>query len=562
MAVTGAIHWLRERVRSHDDALGEALTSGLTIASGFATSEPHSFYARVWDHIRERDLTDLEFRQALFLAPHALIVGDELHAQALESDDEGDEPETLLGSIGRTVRRALERADDLGDLARHLEELKRRRIRFVSAFMSPVCNTVVPDNAVTRLLQGDLAGRNRARTEVLSWQSVHFPDAPDSMVLDARGDFAVDRIVLVMTPPDAHGRLSHGPANGANADLLELALAHRGVGILLYLNRGYPFTIGHAESPNTVDLDRLRPAAEQGRLWVVEDEAAAPALPAGAFDRPSRTESAIADLVAEHIEESPQLTRGRALQIGIGAVGVQVARRLLDSSWTGRSYTEMLDPFTLRLFEAGKIAGSHFVLADGRREILDGKLVCTFALGEAGSGFYDRLDGRDDVLLSAASRVVVPEAFYGGLGVNNILGIDFAGHVNSTGRDLNPYSGVGGAATIARGLGRGGVAYFCLKSTHRTPEGERRSSVFPFLPRGTPVSLVGPDLWGTREGACFYLATEHGIARINAMSQDRFIRAIVSVAHPDFREELAREAWDAFRVRTGDGTGDSDRLGP
>lgn len=554
--------WLAERLRTQEEALEEALTSGVTVASGFATSEPHSFYARAWDHIRERDLMDLEFRQALFLAPHPLIVGDELHAQALAAEgEEEDEPETLLGSIGRTVRRAFEKADDLGDLAGHLEELKQRRIRFVSAFMSPVCNTVVPDNAVTRVLQGDLAGRNRARTEVLSWQSVHFPDAPDSMVRDAHGDLAVDRIVLVMTPPDTQGRLSHGPANGANADLLELALTNPGVGILLYLNRGYPFTIGHPESPNTVDVDRLRPAAEQRRLWVVEDEAAVPGLPPGAFDRPSRTENAIADLVAGHIEESPELTCGRALQIGIGAVGVQVARRLLGSSWTGRSYTEMLEPFTLRLFEAGKIAGSHFVLADGRRETLDGKLVCTFALGEAGGELYGRLDGREDILLSAASRVVIPEAFYGGMGVNNILGIDFAGHVNATGRDLNPYSGVGGAATIVRGLGRGGIAYLCLKSTHRTPEGERRSSIFSFLPRGTPVSLVGPDLWGTREGARFYLATEHGIARINAMSQDRFIRAIVSVAHPDFRDELAREAWDLFRVRLDEGTADSDRLG-
>jgi acyl-CoA hydrolase len=542
--------WLRSRLRSHEEALDEAIASGQVVASGFATSEPHSFYDRIWDHVRNADLCDLEFRQALFLAPHPLIVGDALHEQALRPD-EGDRksPVTLLGSIGRTVRRALEKADDLGDLARHLAALRERRIRFVSAFMSPVCNTVIPDNALTRLLEGDLAGRNRARTEVLSWQSVHFADAPEALVLDENGEVDVDRVVLVMTPPDTRGRLSHGPANGANADLLELALARSRIGVLLYLNAAYPFMVGHPESPNTVDVERLRPAAEAGRLWLVEDEAPVPALPAGAFDRPSATEAAIADRVAEHIEENLALSRGRALQIGIGAVGVQVARRLLDSRWSGRSYTEMLDPFTLRLWEAGKIAGSHFVLADGRRETLDGRLLCTFTLGEAGSDFYDRLDGRDDVLLSAASRVVVPEAFYGGLGINNVLGIDFAGHVNATGRDLNPYSGVGGAATIARGLARGGVAYFCLKSTHHTPEGERRSSIVSFLPRGTPVTLIGPDLWGTREGARFFLATEHGITRINARSQDAFIRAVVSVAHPDFRDDLAREAWELFRVR-------------
>jgi acyl-CoA hydrolase len=98
-------------------------------------------------------------------------------------------------------------------------------------------------------------------------------------------------------------------------------------------------------------------------------------------------------------------------------------------------------------------------------------------------------------------------------------------------------------------LARGGVAYLCLKSTHRTPEGERRSSIFPFLPEGTQVTLTGPDLMGTRAGARFFLVTEHGVAEINARSQDRFIRALLSVAHPDFRPELEKRAWETFRVQ-------------
>ena len=59
MPIVAMPPWLRERLRSHEEALAEALGSGMIVASGFATSEPHSFYARAWDHIRERDLTDL-----------------------------------------------------------------------------------------------------------------------------------------------------------------------------------------------------------------------------------------------------------------------------------------------------------------------------------------------------------------------------------------------------------------------------------------------------------------------------------------------------------------------
>ena len=178
--------------------------------------------------------------------------------------------------------------------------------------------------------------------------------------------------------------------------------------------------------------------------------------------------------------------------------------------------------------------------------------MCTFTLGthcEQGDAFYRHLDGNEDILISAASRVVIPEGFYHGLGINNILGIDFLGNVNSTHRDRNPYSGIGGSSSILRGLGRGGVAYLCLKSTHRTPEGETRSSIFPFLPKGTGISMIGSDLMGTRDGARFYLVTENGVAQINARDQHRFIRSLISVAHPDYREDLAERAYKEYRVR-------------
>jgi acyl-CoA hydrolase len=121
--------------------------------------------------------------------------------------------------------------------------------------------------------------------------------------------------------------------------------------------------------------------------------------------------------------------------------------------------------------------------------------------------------------------------------------------VNSGGKGPNHYSGVGGAAMINRGLARGGVAYLCMKSMHTGLDGKRHSSVFPYLPEGTPISLTGPDIMGTREGAHFFLATEWGIARINALPQSEFIKAIISVAHPDEREELGKRAYEEFRVR-------------
>lgn len=542
--------FLADRRVAHDDALEQVVRSGVRLASGFATSEPHSFYARLWDFIQTRDLREIEIRQALFMAAHPLLVGEAL--EPLESLKDSKPGTSVFASLKRGVRETLAKAEALQALIEHYERLRERQIRFVSGFLSPANNAIVPDTMLTRSLYPEWAGRNLARSGILSWQSVHFPHAPDALVHDPSRSrlMDVDAFVLVMTPPDARGRMSHGPANGANAEALEMAIRDREVQILLYVNSGYPFTEGHPESPNTIEVEMLRAPANEGRLWIVEDDAPPPALPDDAFSNPDPAEAAIAEHVVNHMEMHPELTRGRALQVGIGGTGVLAVQRLAESSWSGRSYTEMLEPFTLELFDKGKIEGSHFIREDGRRQNLDGEIVCTFALGRRGDGFYRRLNNHPAVRMSAASRVVIPEGFHYGLGINNILGIDFQGHVNSTGRDKNPYSGVGGAAVIQRGLGRGGVAYLCLKSTHHTPEGEERSSIFPFLPQGTPVTLIGPDLMGTREGARFFLVTEHGVAEISARSQDRFIRSLITVAHPDHQEDLKRAAWDEFRVTT------------
>ena len=175
-------------------------------------------------------------------------------------------------------------------------------------------------------------------------------------------------------------------------------------------------------------------------------------------------------------------------------------------------------------------------------------MACTFTICEQGSDFYQKLDNNPAVLIAAASRVVIPEAFYGGMGVNNCLAIDFQGHVNSGGRGHNHHSGVGGAAMIMRGLNKGGIAYLCLKSTYKDMQGKLRSSIVPFLEPGTPISLIGPDFNGCRDGARIYLATEHGVVKVSDKSQAEFIRALVSVSDPQFKRELKAAAFKEFRA--------------
>jgi acyl-CoA hydrolase len=528
---------------SNDEALHQMVVSGIRMASSFATSEPVKFYETVWDHIQREDLHDIHIRQALFMAAHPLLVGDTMGATGMLAGL------ARTNKLARQINGATRKLDGLGRYVAHIEELERRNIHFTSGFMGPAENIVVPDNALTRLLYPRFAGRNRTRMGSIDMQSVHFQDAVVAMLWDADGKVRFDHLVLGMTPPNAAGEMSFGPANGINSDGLDVALATPSVKILLYLNPHFPFVLGLNEwARNTIHVERLRAAAAEGRLLLVEDDAETPAMPAGSFDKPLPCEMNVAEHLVNHMEAHAELVRGRAIQVGIGGTGVQAIRLLKETKWTGREYSEMLDPFTFELFEAGKIAGSHFIDRDGSRRQLDGRLVCTFTMGEKGNPFYEKISNNPAVAMAPAPYIVIPEAFYGGLGINNILSIDFQGSVNSAARGRNHYSGIGGGAAIVRGLSRGGVSYFCMKSTHRTPEGKLRSSIFPYLPSGTPVSVIGPDMFGTRDGAQFFLVTEHGVARINAQSQSDFIKSIISVADPRFRDWLKHEAQKEFRV--------------
>ncbi len=538
-------------VLPNDEAMRRSVRSGMTVASGFATSEPTSFYDSLWEHVQREDITGLDVRQALFMAPYEICLGSALKSQGMLKDlSEHSAADSVVGRFSRKVNAVTKKLEGLKRLIGHYEELNRRRITFTSAFIGPATNAVIPSNFLTRALYPDYVGRNTTRMGITRMQSIHFPDAVDSMGFDPDNNPQVDTYVMVMTPPNEEGLLSHGLANGANGEVLEKALQLKTVNILLYLNPKYPFTRGYGEDAlNTMHVSNFEGLARAGKLFVVEDNGRLPALPANALDNPAKSEVTIAQNAVNHIEQGIRFTGGRAIQVGFGGTGVLVIKDLKSSSWTGRCYTEMLEPFTLDLFDAGKINGTHFIEKDGRRTMLDGKLVATFTICTEGSDFYDRLNNNPNVIIAAASRVVIPEGFHYGLGINNCLSIDFQGHINAGGRDRNHFSGVGGGATINRGLSRGGIAYFCMKSTHTTPEGKLRSSIFPFQPLGTPIAYIGPDVMGGRDGARFFLVTEHGVAQMSGVDQHRFVKNLISVSDPVFRDELKHQAWKEFRIR-------------
>ncbi len=539
--------WFKKCMVSHEEAMAVTIKSGTKIASGFATNEPHQFYDTLWDHIQENDLHDLNICQALFMAPHRICLGDTMQSKGMFNGASSKKGSGVFSKVARKANAVTKKLEGLSKLISHYKELKERKIVMTSPFIGAVTNMIIPPTAITSALYPEYVGRNTTRMGITDMQSIHFPDALYAMGYDADDNPKADVWVQVMTTPNENGEMSYGPANGANGEVTDKILEQCDVKMILYVNPNYPFTRGYNDAKNTHDIEEFKALAEKGFLWVVEDDSKIPALPANSFDNPGKTELAIAENVVNHIELNKHYTYGKAIQVGFGGTGVLAIRALKESSWVGRNYTEMLEPFTMDLFEAGKIKGSHFIEKNGTRTELDGKMVCTFTLAEENSDFYKKIDNNPDIVISTASRVVIPEGFYYGLGINNCLSIDFQGHVNSGGRFHNHHSGVGGGATIHRGLGRGGVGYLCLKSTYKGFDGRDHSAIMPFMP-GSPISHIGPDLMGGREKARFFVVTEFGVTQVSGKSQSEFVKSLISIAHPKFKDSLAKEAYKEFRI--------------
>ena len=116
--------------------------------------------------------------------------------------------------------------------------------------------------------------------------------------------------------------------------------------------------------------------------------------------------------------------------------------------------------------------------------------------------------------------------------INCTLMVDLLGQACSEAQGLTPYSGAGGSVAYIYGAMRskGGRSFLCLRSTYKDENRVCRSSVVPWLPEGSIVT--------TPKNFQMYIVTEFGIADVFLKTMKDRIRAIIKIAHPDYRQEL------------------------
>ena len=126
------------------------------------------------------------------------------------------------------------------------------------------------------------------------------------------------------------------------------------------------------------------------------------------------------------------------------------------------------------------------------------------------------------------------------ISINGGVQLDLMGQENGETAGTRQLSGIGGQMDFLEGAYRspGGKGFICMNSSRVTKEGERKSNIVPFIPAGSTVSAPRTMVQ--------YVATEYGVVKLSGLTVRERAEAMISVAHPDFRAELARYAEEHF----------------
>jgi acyl-CoA hydrolase len=179
---------------------------------------------------------------------------------------------------------------------------------------------------------------------------------------------------------------------------------------------------------------------------------------------------------------------------------------------------------------AGKIDGINKNIDKGRQ---------VYAFGAGTQKLYDYLDDNPECMsapVDYTNDIRSISALDNFISINNAVDIDLFGQVSSESSGIKHISGAGGQLDFVLGayLSKGGKSFICLSSTFKTKSGEVKSRIVPTL---NPGSIVTDTRANTH-----YVVTEYGMVNLKGLNTWQRAEALISIAHPDFREELIKQA--------------------
>lgn len=317
------------------------------------------------------------------------------------------------------------------------------------------------------------------------------------------GTLPCDVAMIQVSPPDKHGYVSLGTSVDATLAAVECAKT-----VIAVINPRVPRSFGDAFiHASNIDI-------------FVEDDTP---LIEGHFTQPDEIEAAIGRHCAALVED------GATLQMGIGAIPNAVLAQLGNHKNLG-VHTEMFADGILPLVEKGIVNGAN-------KKLDRGKMVSTFLMGS--QRVYDFIDNNPGVAMMDVAYTNDPFVIAQNpkvTAINSALQIDLTGQVCADSIGQKFYSGVGGQVDFLYGASRseGGKAIIAMPSV--TNKG---------ISKIAPVLTIGAGVVSTR-AHIHWVVTEYGAVNLYGKTFQERARLLISIAHPDHREELDRAAHERY----------------
>jgi butyryl-CoA:acetate CoA-transferase len=389
-------------------------------------------------------------------------------------------------------------------LARRRDELFDVKIRGTSRMSMPAVVEADPQNEHFTYNSTHLGAVERSLGDRhLCW---HLPVLYHEQPGYYRNHIRTDVVFLSVHPMDEWGYFNFGPQVSH-----AMALCESAESIILEVNPNMPKCLGGFQE--AIHISRVTKITEAD--WAI------PELPPIV---PSETDRQIASLIMERLED------GDCLQLGIGGMPNAVGALIADSDLKDLGiHTEMFVDSFVDMIRAGRVTGA-------RKNIDKYKVVCTFALGGKPTyefindnpqvAFYPVDYTNDPFVISQNDKVVA---------INNCVEVDILGQICSESSGTRQISGTGGQWDFTYGAYRsnGGRAFICMSSAHKKGD-QIRSRIKSTLTPGAVVTVPRTMV--------DFLVTENGVVELKGRTLWERAEAIISIAHPDFRESLIQEA--------------------
>lgn len=338
-----------------------------------------------------------------------------------------------------------------------------------------------------------LARHTESGVRLLNFVSAHFSQIPRIF----EEDIELDTFMVAVAPMDAEGYFSLGTSND-----FTLTAARGAQRLLVEVNENMPRVFGRSG----IHISEVSA--------VVENHV--PLIEGGACE-PSPASCAIGELIA------PMVPDGATIQIGIGRVAYGVASALSHHSDLG-IHTELFSPALADLINKGVITGAHKTLHPGKH-------VFTMAIGTRDT--YELMNNNvsfESYPSSYVNDIRIIAANDNLISINTALQVDLYGQVNAEAIGEEQFSGSGGQYDFVKGasLSRGGKSIIALQST------TKNGTLSAIVPRVPIVTDTRMDV--------DWVVTEYGAVKLRGKSTRHRAEALISIAHPDFRAQLAASA--------------------